>query len=711
MAITTTVLHASAGGNGTTTYTTASFTPAANSLVLVVVGQVTSSPDTPRQATISGGSLVWDRLGYAQHSTNNRRVAVFAATAAASPSAMTITATWSGNATSNLGVTVIEVLGHHTAWPIAQIVTGFGTVSNPTQTLAAARDANSVALLCVSPNGNTPETGLVELADANSTWIARSDTTYDSTPSGTVSQQYWAGVAIELADAASTPPNNLPVTSGLLFDLAAANISGITDGDPAPGPWVDAARRNNATKSSLATYRTNRTPVGGPALLFAANGNYTMVDNSLFDLSTGAELFAVVKGALAPTSQNAGPFQIGGNDWTFWTYSDGLVYDGAFTNTRYSMSGVSPNDWHIINISHDGTTRVLRVDNTAIHTIAVGYTRPHQATKSTIVIGGASNTSGTRWQGDIAEVLAFNRALTSTERGAVYDFLYARHIFNAGINIDVPSAAITVAAPAPTVSPRHIDVPPAAITVAAPAPTVVEPYHNINVPPAAITVAAHPPRLVTSTVTLISPIGGAPLPSPHPTFTVAVTTAVPGTVEIQYATDTAFTAPVTLTADALPGLVTARVAARATAALTDSTTYHWRARFNVGYATTDWTDPEDFVISTVDGDAMIGGTWTVSDDTMAYPHLWFVTPPRGRAGDTAVAVGTGFGPTTPLLTIAGVAATVTDYQSVDPTADAYTDERAVDAHADIADPAHQRITFTVPDVPHPGGPLFVERVS
>lgn len=240
--------------------------------------------------------------------------------------------------------------------------------------------------------------------------------------------------------------------------------------------------------------------------------------------------------------------------------------------------------------------------------------------------------------------------------------------------------------------------------------TAVAPPIEIYAPLVTVEVDAPAPVLLDATLTLLAPITGTLTPVTKPQFSASVVTTQRGvSVEFQYATDRWFTTPTSITVPVMAGLSTTTIFARPAANLADDTIYYWRARTVNDYAATAWTGESWFVTSFFDGDALIGGIWEVSTDTTPAPHLWYVRPPRGYAGDTAVAVGTGFGPNTVLVSIAGVDAPVSDFDTVAPNADAYTEDRVIDSAADEVSPGHQRVTFTVPEnVRYPGGLLYVD---
>ncbi|WP_353809066.1 hypothetical protein [Agromyces sp. SYSU T00194] len=98
------------------------------------------------------------------------------------------------------------------------------------------------------------------------------------------------------------------------------------------------------------------------------------------------------------------------------------------------------------------------------------------------------------------------------------------------------------------------------------------------------------------------------------------------------------------------------------------------------------------------------------------PHIWFLRPTSGRSGDGIQIVGFGFGDLQ--TTYSGIveyrpdlvwqALAVTSWQTFPPTANAYTDDRVLDAVLGIIDMQHTVIEFTVPATAEsPGFPVRV----
>lgn len=484
-----------------------------------------------------------------------------------------------------------------------------------------------------------------------------------------------------------------PVTTSLVLCYQADSYTGLADNTTVPGNWTDQSGGNHhATKQGSPKWRSARTPMGTPSVQLTGGSSgapyFTIADNTVLNAATTAEMFVVLK---SDDANNIGPVHLGGGG-NFYPHPSGpgnnSIYCTQFIHStaprsNYANPGVSA--WHIFNVSHDGTTKINRHNGTDVHTQTVAFTTPGSSGVTGFEIGFWSGADH-KYTGEFAEILVYSAVLNSTDRTAVYDYLHTKHI---------DDGRIIIAAP------------PAVLTLSVPAPAIVIPV-DVSAPPADVLVDAPAPRLITATIELLTPADDTLLPTARPVLSAAVTSTDPTLrVEFEYDTDPDFTDPDTLITDVATGLSTITVTARVPDPLTDETTYFWRARAVNDYDTTDWAGPNTFTTSFTDGDALLSGGWTVTTATTPLPHLWFVYPDLGHVGDTARAYGTGFG-TTVTVYLAGVSAPVTDVSTVDATADAHTADRAIDPYQPRADPRHQVVTFTVPAVDYPGGPLYVD---
>lgn len=153
-------LYHSGPTHGKTAFTTSSFTPPANSLLVIVVYQLVDATGNIGQATISGGSLSYTFVGQARLETSwADRMNFFTAPVGASPSLMGITVDDDNNQTVSIWqVAVVAFEGYDTVTPTAGFVTSDTTNVGDgaeTQTLAATPTASDITISAVNTQANS----------------------------------------------------------------------------------------------------------------------------------------------------------------------------------------------------------------------------------------------------------------------------------------------------------------------------------------------------------------------------------------------------------------------------------------------------------------------------------------------------------------------------------------------------------------------------
>ena len=157
MALTFTTLTSGEDGDGGASSTTASISPAANSLILVAVSTGLSGA-AAAPSSLSGLGLTWTARGNATISNGNLNVALFSAQEDASPGSGAITINYSGITPTNCIWEVVQVTGHDTTSPIAQTKQRGGSgfsFDNPSLTFDSAVDATSGIFGAFTKNNQT----------------------------------------------------------------------------------------------------------------------------------------------------------------------------------------------------------------------------------------------------------------------------------------------------------------------------------------------------------------------------------------------------------------------------------------------------------------------------------------------------------------------------------------------------------------------------
>lgn len=111
-----------------------------------------------------------------------------------------------------------------------------------------------------------------------------------------------------------------------------------------------------------------------------------------------------------------------------YDWSDGNVYADFVSGSTGRVSGAAPSGfrdaWHIVDYQKvSATTANTRVDNVEIATTSsqTNAALTQDVTDASLYIGHANSSS--YFNGDIAEVLIYNRALSALERSMVYAYL------------------------------------------------------------------------------------------------------------------------------------------------------------------------------------------------------------------------------------------------------------------------------------------------
>jgi hypothetical protein len=91
--------------------------------------------------------------------------------------------------------------------------------------------------------------------------------------------------------------------------------------------------------------------------------------------------------------------------------NDRFVYGGYGAGDYYSSAGILPNTWYYAVGTYDGSTQLLYING---ELVATGTSQTLATVESTAQIGRQVN-AGQYWNGQIAKVAIYNRALSATE--------------------------------------------------------------------------------------------------------------------------------------------------------------------------------------------------------------------------------------------------------------------------------------------------------
>ena len=221
------------------------------------------------------------------------------------------------------------------------------------------------------------------------------------------------GVAVWLG-AGSSAQAQLPVTSGLVLRMDASQIANGTNGLQL-GTWFDTSGlANNAVRQggSSAGYPQYVTNVvnGLPVVRFNSANNNKGDYFQFTRITTIRTVFWVVKATAD------GKFLLGDNS----SYDFHRGYDGTYLNkiwdSRYAHANIQNGTTKLMGTAVDGTATVLPSGSfQLVSVVTTGNVNANQINQDRTYTGS--------WQGDIAEILIYNRALTAFEENQVGYYL------------------------------------------------------------------------------------------------------------------------------------------------------------------------------------------------------------------------------------------------------------------------------------------------
>lgn len=213
--------------------------------------------------------------------------------------------------------------------------------------------------------------------------------------------------------------------SGLVLWLKADAITGLVNNDPVT-TWEDSSTANNdatqATGAAKPVYKTNIVN-GKPVLRFdAARYMDTPANSTLSQTDDTITIFAVARlGATAGFSAIIS-CDTGDDGWKLHHDNGNSFFKFRYGSQAPSFPAVNTTDFHIYAGVVDATNTSPFMDGTAVTPVATDTTTAQIDTKARI---GAyrSNSTSNLLNGDIAEILIYDSALSSTDREAIEGYL------------------------------------------------------------------------------------------------------------------------------------------------------------------------------------------------------------------------------------------------------------------------------------------------
>lgn len=205
--------------------------------------------------------------------------------------------------------------------------------------------------------------------------------------------------------------------SGLVVRYRADDITGVADGG-AVASWPARVGNQPLTQATAASQPTYvAAGVNGlPAVRWpSATNSVFMTATGLASFSQPATVIFVLKNTTATASIHAftwnNELQINAPRW--------YLYAGA---NLVEPTDATANAWQVVSAALNGSTSAIFHNGTQAVTGNAGT----QGFTGTFHLGQRGDGQR-RFQGDIAEVLIFNRVLTATERGSVHSYVQDRY--------------------------------------------------------------------------------------------------------------------------------------------------------------------------------------------------------------------------------------------------------------------------------------------
>jgi hypothetical protein len=230
--------------------------------------------------------------------------------------------------------------------------------------------------------------------------------------------------------------------------------------------WSDlsgVAPANNATQATSASQATLVSSAlnGYPSASFNGTSRNYSLANQLTDLTSGFSIFAVIKpvGTATKTlfaTSNAGPSnlvsletvntQVRLNAYNATTASNVITPTSSITVGKFQLVDAVHNGAASASISVNGESKISGTVQNLVNTAR------------TQNILGANNTAATFWNGELAELLVYSRAVTETERKNIQAYLSNRYqlttatataapVFSVGTSTLAEPAEIAIAVP------------------------------------------------------------------------------------------------------------------------------------------------------------------------------------------------------------------------------------------------------------------------
>jgi hypothetical protein len=234
--------------------------------------------------------------------------------------------------------------------------------------------------------------------------------------------------------------------SGLKLWVKADDLEGYLDGDPV-GTWPDVSGVGNDLTSSSTARPVFKTAIQNGLSILRFDGSNDVMSKASFsgvDGVSGMTVFLIVKQASLSTNQvyvskwdyatqGSWAFQTGdGSSSEVTAYIADNIIDAGVNHNQSSGAGIT-SAFYLIEMVYDGSQgtaadRVKFYVNGVLQTNSASGTLPTSLTTCTadFRVGQFGGALTRNYNGDFGEILVYNSALGSTNRGLVETYLNAK---------------------------------------------------------------------------------------------------------------------------------------------------------------------------------------------------------------------------------------------------------------------------------------------
>jgi hypothetical protein len=269
--------------------------------------------------------------------------------------------------------------------------------------------------------------------------------------SGTPTATGSSNVSISATNASGTGTATLAITISTMYTsgirLWLEGDAGFTVGTSGNVTWADqSGLGNNATQvaANAPSVLPNAQNSHAAVHFTAANSQYLNLPAVLSGLTSG-EVFAVFRTTSNKPASTMALYRFGPGNGSDMPNSNGILYDDFLNNSQFQMGppSVSLTSFNLYNVSASASQWTSRLNGALLYTTT---TNSFNAPSGALTLGAnIPFYVGDFLDGDIAELIVFNQALTAQQRSSVGQYLQSKYALP---NIPLPAAPTNLTATA-----------------------------------------------------------------------------------------------------------------------------------------------------------------------------------------------------------------------------------------------------------------------